>query len=584
MPLTGELEHLPIVDVIQLIHSTRKSGTLNVYSRKGEGKLVFNDGYIISATHSQEKIRIGSILIENEIISQADLNKALGLQSNDPDEHKPLLAIIIETCPVSKELVFKALETLIEMTIVEMISWTRGVFTFDVDAVSIVDEYRYLPQALQDLSLNTQMVLMDALRIFDEKVHAGEIEFSDEPLEEDPRIGVFENNNHQTEESGDIISEDILGLADLDKVERKIPQVFNGLESFDADNLRREISARATESLSDENQKKLADFLDNLSATQPKTLFSSSNQALILSANDPLIEQSIMAVCKHEGRFVFNAQSEDDLYRLIEQSIIRQMKPLVILNAPDEEEIEKLENIRINIQNNYLNVGIAQLAYPAQLNFQLKAIKTGVRIVLPIPQVSTDASYADDMITFLETFQSYLSDQRQNTGLFDLRTLQQNLVHLKQYRKVADVSAEIMRFVNSYFSRAITFVVNKNELIAERSVGILNKDKQLSEILKWRFPLAEDSRIFQLFNLGESFCGSIPDPDFQRMLYGKITSPQTDSSLLLPIRCNNKTVMLIYADNGNDEAQQVDSNFFNYFISQASLIMENALFRKQLLS
>ena len=99
MPLTGELEHLPIVDVIQLIHSTRKSGTLNVYSRKGEGKLVFNDGYIISATHSQEKIRIGSILIENEIISQADLNKALGLQSNDPDEHKPLLAIIIETCP-----------------------------------------------------------------------------------------------------------------------------------------------------------------------------------------------------------------------------------------------------------------------------------------------------------------------------------------------------------------------------------------------------------------------------------------------------------------------------------------------------
>ena len=169
----------------------------------------------------------------------------------------------------------------------------------------------------------------------------GEIEFSDEPLEEDPRIGVFENNNHQTEESSDIISEDILGLADLDKVERKIPQVFNGLESFDADNLRREISAKATESLSDENQKKLADFLDNLSATQPKTLFSSSNQALILFANDPLIEQSIMAVCKHEGRFVFNAQSEDDLYRLIEQSIIRQMKPLVILNAPDEEEIRK---------------------------------------------------------------------------------------------------------------------------------------------------------------------------------------------------------------------------------------------------
>ncbi len=584
MPLTGELEHLPIVDVIQLIHSTRKSGTLNVYSRKGEGKLVFNDGYIISATHSQEKIRIGSILIENEIISQADLDKALNLQNDDPDEHKPLLAIIIETCSVSKDQVFKALEMLIEMTIVEMISWTRGVFTFDIEAVSVVDEYRYLPQALQDLSLNTQMVLMDALRIFDEKVHAGEIEFSDEPLEEDPRIGVFENNNHQSDESGDIISEDILGLADLDKVERKIPQVFNGLESFDADNLRREISAKATESLSEENQKKLADFLNNLSATQPKTLFSSSNQALILLANDPLIEQSIMAVCKHEGRFVFNAKSEDDLYRLIEQSIIRQMKPLVILNAAHEEETLKLEAIREKVQSNYLNVGIVQLTYPAQLNFQLNAIKTGVRIVLPIPQVTTDATYADEMIVFLETFQSYLSDQRQNAGLYDLSTLQQNLSHLKQYKKVADVSAEIMRFINGYFCRTITFVVNKNELIAERSVGILNNSKELSEILKWRFPLTENSSIFQLFNLGECFCGSIPDPNFQSRLFDKITAPATDSSLLLPIKCNNKTVMMIYADNGELEAQQVDSNFFNFFINQASLIMENALFRKQLLS
>ena len=47
------------------------------------------------------------------------------------------------------------------------------------------DDYKYLPQDLQNINLDTQMMLMDALRIFDEKVHAGEIEILDEPYEGD---------------------------------------------------------------------------------------------------------------------------------------------------------------------------------------------------------------------------------------------------------------------------------------------------------------------------------------------------------------------------------------------------------------
>ena len=46
MSFTGDLEHLSIVDVIQLLHATRKSGTLVVQGRKGESQLVFKDGYI----------------------------------------------------------------------------------------------------------------------------------------------------------------------------------------------------------------------------------------------------------------------------------------------------------------------------------------------------------------------------------------------------------------------------------------------------------------------------------------------------------------------------------------------------------
>ncbi len=141
MPLTGELEHLPIVDVIQLIHSTRKSGTLNVYSRKGEGQLVFNNGYIVSATHSSERLKIGKILLESNIITEEDLDRALGIQELADEDRKPLIATLLVHCGLSKDAAFKALETLIEMTVVEMISWTRGgIFTLDVDEIRVSDD------------------------------------------------------------------------------------------------------------------------------------------------------------------------------------------------------------------------------------------------------------------------------------------------------------------------------------------------------------------------------------------------------------------------------------------------------------
>ena len=58
MSFNGDLAHLPIVDVIQLMNATRKSGILGVKGRKGQSQLVFKDGYIVSANHLNNSVRI----------------------------------------------------------------------------------------------------------------------------------------------------------------------------------------------------------------------------------------------------------------------------------------------------------------------------------------------------------------------------------------------------------------------------------------------------------------------------------------------------------------------------------------------
>jgi hypothetical protein len=63
------------------------------------------------------------------------------------------------------------------MTIVEVLTWTSGTFTLDVDKTDLCDEYRYFPEILQqEMLMNAQSILMDALRIYDEKLRDGTLE------------------------------------------------------------------------------------------------------------------------------------------------------------------------------------------------------------------------------------------------------------------------------------------------------------------------------------------------------------------------------------------------------------------------
>src|SRR5512138_3189543 len=106
MSFVGDLEHLPIVDVIQLLHATRKSCTLCLKSSKGESQLVFNDGCIVSANHSNNSVRIGQILVEMNAISREELDESLTEQKKAGANRIPLIAALIESGKIKKEAAF----------------------------------------------------------------------------------------------------------------------------------------------------------------------------------------------------------------------------------------------------------------------------------------------------------------------------------------------------------------------------------------------------------------------------------------------------------------------------------------------
>ncbi|MDX2495924.1 MAG: DUF4388 domain-containing protein [Desulfuromusa sp.] len=599
MPLTGELEHLPIVDVIQLIHSTRKSGTLNVYSRKGEGRLVFNKGYIISATHSSEKLKIGKILLESQIITQDDLDKALGIQELSGDDRKPLIATLHGQCGLSKDAAFKALETLIEMTVVEMICWTRGIFTLDIDEINVSDDYRYLPKQLQTVSLDTQMVLMDALRIFDEKVHTGEIEISNEPLEENP-LEEFDkiidqqnqeaNSTENTEEV--LVSEDLLGLADLDKLERKKPYIFKGLEAFDPADIHRQVIENTLPDIQGEGKEKLVKFLSSISTTyqidEGAFNTASKSQAVIIYTCDEFLQHAIMTVCKKEGILVFVTADRNELDNLIDRALFKYLEPILVFGSPvaDTEGFSKgaIVDIRSLKMAQYPQISIIQLASPLDFTFSLQSLNDGTRAVFPMPYFSErEETFAEDMINFLNTFQVYIRGCFNEERRQQFAKLRNSLSGLRLLRKAPDISVLVLQFISELFDRSLTLIVDKTDLIAERSVGIVaDKEHGSAAPMKFRIPIRKDSIFRDVVESGSSFFGKPEDSSFADLLYPEIGAPTDATILLLPLKSNDRIITITYADFGSRQANQISLDFLEFFVGQAGIAMENALFRKQL--
>lgn len=226
MAFSGDLEHLSIIDVIQLLHTSRKSGSLVVKGRKGEVSLAFHDGYVVGAKHCDDATRIGSILMESGIVSQETLDKALELQRQAGSARKPLVATLVEAGLVNRDDAYRGLQALIEMTIVEILTWKKGSFALVMEPVQICDEYRYAPEILkEDLFLPTEHLLMDALRIYDERRRDGLISDEEE-------WAVIAGAGEPL--SAADLSADDLGLGDMDEIQRKIPGVHAPLQDQSA--------------------------------------------------------------------------------------------------------------------------------------------------------------------------------------------------------------------------------------------------------------------------------------------------------------------------------------------------------------
>jgi len=411
MALVGNLEGLPFIDVIQLLNTSRKTGTLSLKRGKRECIIVFSDGYITGAAYPNNQEHIGSALVKLGTITQEAADETFNLWNESAGTGNPFIALLLELEKVDKGQARKGLEKLVETVTVELVSWTKGNFTFDAEITALPPDFAYYSEvAKEDIYVDSQMALMDALRIFDEMKRDGTLpEEIDEEEEEVPAQAT------QSAEISDDLSADILGLDEVDTLKKEIPEVYRPLEEFDPADIHRQLVKDQLPQVPEEGRETFVSYLAKFSAQVDTSTTTSAGKsvALVLYSNDKLFEHALMTVCKNEGLFVFNAGGADDFELKVEQCISKDFVTIMLYDRPGENEgevpINDLLSLRSRMKGKYPYAPSLQLAPPKDDDFILKAYADNMRAVIPKPSFSEDQeSYVNNLIRFLDVFRSSL--------------------------------------------------------------------------------------------------------------------------------------------------------------------------------
>ncbi len=398
MSFTGDLEHLPIVDIIQLINSSRKSGILSVRGKKGESQLVFKDGYIVSASHLNNSIRIGQILVDMGLISTEQLEAGLLKQQADGSNRKPLVITLIEMGLTREEHAYKGLQKLIETTLVEILTWKTGKFTLQALSETIACDFRYYPEKMNhEINLNTQSILMDALRVFDEKMRDGLIE------EEKVEVAGFDDA------FSELLSEDVLGLAEIEHLSAQIPKAFAGLAPFDPVADQRKKVAELAPHLQAGDLDRIATYLAR-HARDPRHATSESNKPmlLVLLTGDKLLGHALAMVSGGLPIEVIVVETASAAEAAMAPASAGGRACCLVIDAPVAGTQEPAA-ICLLSREKYPQVIRVQLAMPEDSSLAIQAYRSGARAVIPRPGLGNNpSSFAGDFIALLELLPSYL--------------------------------------------------------------------------------------------------------------------------------------------------------------------------------
>jgi hypothetical protein len=159
MGFHGDLDDLPLHDILHVISSYGKSGHLTLRTQSHDISLKFNLGVVASVTTSDGSLRIGHLLVAHGYVTEEQVEQALGFQALNPESAR-IGDVLIDVGYVTQEQIQDAVNAQLEASIFRILVQKGGTFSFEP-----TDDVEHDPITS---GIRLESMVLNALRLADE--------------------------------------------------------------------------------------------------------------------------------------------------------------------------------------------------------------------------------------------------------------------------------------------------------------------------------------------------------------------------------------------------------------------------------
>jgi hypothetical protein len=537
MSISGNLLDVSIADVMQFVHLGGRTGTLNVECKGKQAEIGFHRGRIINAWTPDVK-RLGDLLVEKGVIDAATLTEAVERQEREVPRVS-LGKMLVTMGAVDTETLREFMTEKIELTIYELLSWRQGSFEFVIDELRPVDDIAVYPgDILPDIRLNTQMVVLEALRIFDERNRASVGDDSEamkevvaEPgmssVENAAALGAVEGSGSESEEA-------------LGEVTREAELVLPG-RILDG-----EVATRS------ERDPKLVRFQ--------------------LVGRDKLLLQQIRETVERTNQEVRAVEVELWDAGL---TLPRESPPVVLVDLRDGsigiEDLGRLRRART-----YATL----LAISRQGVSASDVYEAGVMAVVP-PEARSIAACLENVLRNRRGRAAALHEDGDATAGF--ARLRRVVADLRSGLLSATVALNLMQVISESVERAVMFLVRGDKLVALGAFGFDSEKRSLAQITHGvEVGLQGSSALAAAVEDGQARSLLFEDAELPRELTELIGRPRTGQVVIFPVLGSDAVNSVVYTDNGALSREIAEIEILELAAAQVGVAFENEILRRKM--
>ncbi len=533
MSLNGKLEDVSLADVMQFVHLGRRTGTLSLTRGTQEAEIGFHRGQIVSAWAPGSQ-RLGDLLVAKRLLTAAQLREMLRLQASE-QPRRSLGQVLVASGTLVFEDIRKVIQEQIEQSIYELVTWISGSFEFALDELKPIDDIAMYPgDVIPKLDLNTQMVLLEATRILDEKNRAA--------AEGQPDAGI----------------------AGVEASPAAEPRPSPGLDETDGQRRLGESQALSH----------VAETLDDLEIPleeeDESILPEAAHRRLQIVSPDRQLATEMAGIIRPEIAVVVRVPLREAGTRLPGEPT----PTIVVLDMRSgSHTTEDLLAIRRSRPRSSV------IAVVDTHELTTRAFESGALAAI---SADTDA-LAACFHSLVRTLQDASSGSPTSSTRAGFARLRRVLADIRSGLLSATMALNLMHIISESVERAVLFLVRKDALTALGAFGFSSDGRPLAEVTRTlQLSLGAENVLTRCVADGQPRALAFDQASLPPQFAELVGKPRNGQIVVFPVLGAERVISVVYTDNGTSSRAIEDIELLELATAQVGVAFENELLRRQI--